>query len=69
MGFKLEIEKYCEKCPAFKPEISSGGPIYSNNRIEVVSDTIIRCENNDICRIIENYLIDKLKPSDPFSFK
>ena len=70
MGFKIEMKKYCDRCPAFEPSVESGSYILNGSVMEIISDTIVKCTNADKCNIIEEYLKNELNGmKDPFSFK
>ena len=44
---RLEIEPYCHDCPEFKADVE---------KYEKFGDTVIRCENRNVCGRIKAYL-------------
>ena len=62
---KLEVEKYCENCSRFEPEVDKHqkefisdampflGPLYN---VYSKTDTFISCKNAEHCRILVEYL-------------
>ena len=58
---RLDVEKYCEQCLDFNPDItypSRSGKDYGDL---VLSDTIVRCENRKRCANIKRYLEQQYK--------
>lgn len=61
---KLEIEKYCERCSEFEPDVEKTNykdmqlVDYTMNerRYITVCDTTIRCKHRDRCRGISDYM-------------
>lgn len=61
---KLEIEKYCERCSEFEPDVEKTNykdmqfMDYANNerRYITVCDTVVSCKHKDRCREIADYM-------------
>lgn len=54
---RLEIEPYCHDCPEFKADVEEPENYYADFRFyEKFGDTVIRCENRNVCGRIKAYL-------------
>lgn len=61
---KLQIEKYCERCSEFEPDVEKTNYkdmqftdyTMSERRYFTVCDTTIRCKHRDRCREIADYM-------------
>ena len=52
----LKIEPYCENCAAFTAVTKGLAGNYDLNRKTMVFDTIIKCENAELCADLVAYL-------------
>lgn len=64
---RIEVEPYCNDCPAFEPDVERPTKILADNEYVYISDTVVRCENRGRCASFMRYLERRLKSekSDP----
>lgn len=61
---KLEVEEYCQECPAFEPDVDSNTWYDPTDNLPSVSDTIIHCRYRKRCANMVRYLERKMKNNE-----
>lgn len=56
----LEVESYCHKCDRFRPVAHRSATLIVASMLgpvdSIVSDVVVRCENAEVCRAIEQLI-------------
>lgn len=57
---RLEVEDYCQNCPAFEPEVEHTNIVDSAFNIQII-ETTVTCENKRVCKNLVRYLKKQLE--------
>lgn len=57
---KLEVEEYCQECPAFEAVTKHPTVFYADSNIRDCT-TVVECEHRKKCKGIERYLRRKVQ--------
>ena len=57
---RLEVEKYCQNCPEFEPDVVKFQLGFDNDPT-TTNDTRIMCEHREHCERIFSYFEDRYK--------
>ena len=49
---RIDVKDYCHSCTEFDPDVEYPIPIYANNDVAQITDTIVRCKDRHKCENI-----------------
>lgn len=57
---KLDIKDYCQTCPYFEPDVVTPSTMYTldGSVLRKNEDTIIKCNNREICEFVRQSVIE-----------
>lgn len=57
----LNVEKYCDECPYFEPDVINPETLYCDGKPNVsLGDTHIYCTHKNKCARVYDYAVDNL---------
>ena len=53
---RVEVEKYCDNCNQFDPDVSYPVNAYSGSEVYMTTDTVIRCKDRKRCERLKHHI-------------
>lgn len=53
---RIEVEPYCNDCPAFEPDVEQPQRCFADDILFYQTDTVVRCKKRKHCARLVQYL-------------